>query len=242
MNTKPLNVSAPGRLCLLGEHQDYFGLSIIAGAIDRRISISGTPRADSLLSISCPDIDERDEFDPHEVLPYDKERDYLRSTVNVLRRTGLDFPSGRDIVIRGNIPINSGTASSSALVVAWVRFLLENGEDARAADPAAVAELAFDSEVAEFGEPGGKMDHYASAFGGIVSIHFGDKMRFEQLNNPLKTFVLADSMQRKNTTGTLGFIKGNGYCRHRKGPASDTGFQCLFSPVRRSGGHHEQAA
>lgn len=209
MYTNALRVSAPGRLCLFGEHQDYFGLSIIAGAIDRRIIITGAPRSDGRISIVCPDVDERDEFDPGGELPYKKERDYLRSTVNVLRRTGLNFPSGRDIDIRGNIPINSGTASSSALVVAWVKFLLEAGGDTRAADEEAVAELAFDSEVAEFGEPGGKMDHYASAIGGIVSIHFGEKMRLERLNNPLKTFVLADSMQRKNTTGTLGFIKGN---------------------------------
>ncbi|MCJ7680354.1 MAG: hypothetical protein MUP70_06505 [Candidatus Aminicenantes bacterium] len=209
MNTNLLRISAPGRLCLFGEHQDYFGLSIIAGAINRRITITGAPRTDSRITIACPDIDERDEFDPRGELPYKKERDYLRSTVNVLRRTGLHFPSGWDIVIRGNIPINSGTASSSALVVAWVKFLLEAGGDARAADAAAVAELAFDSEVAEFGEPGGKMDHYASAVGGIVAIHFGKKMRLERLNNPLKTFVLADSMQRKNTTGTLAFIKGN---------------------------------
>ncbi len=209
MNTNMLRVSAPGRMCLFGEHQDYFGLAIIAGAINRRITITGTPRTDGRIAITCPDVNERDEFDPHEELSYIKERDYLRSTVNVLRRSGLHCPSGRDISIRGNIPINSGTASSSALVVAWVKFLLEAGGDTRAADADAIAELAFDSEVAEFGEPGGKMDHYASAVGGIVSIHFGRKMRLEQLNNPLQSFVLADSMQRKNTTGTLGYIKGN---------------------------------
>ncbi|MDD8039868.1 MAG: galactokinase family protein, partial [Acidobacteriota bacterium] len=29
-----LRVSSPGRICLLGEHQDYFGLAIIAAAIN----------------------------------------------------------------------------------------------------------------------------------------------------------------------------------------------------------------
>ena len=204
-----LKVSAPGRMCLFGEHQDYFGLSIIAAAIDRRISITGNRRNDNNLDIRLPDVGETDRFPLNTVLEYRKERDYLRSTVNVLQRRGLELNSGWDIEVRGNIPINSGTASSSALVVAWVKFLLEAAHREEAGDPDFIAERAFDSEVAEFGEPGGRMDHYASALGGIVYIHFGEEMELKRLQNPLKTFVLADSMQRKNTTGTLGFIKGN---------------------------------
>ncbi|MFC2158949.1 hypothetical protein ACFLT9_14040, partial [Acidobacteriota bacterium] len=173
------------------------------------IIITGSSRSDKEIHIDLPDIDETDNFPIGNVLDYRKERDYLRSTINVLQRIGLELSTGWDIEIRGNIPINSGTASSSALVVAWVKFLLEAAQWEQAKDPEFIAERAFDSEVAEFGEPGGRMDHYASALGGIVFIHFGKEMKLERLSNSLKTFVLADSMQRKNTTGTLGFIKGN---------------------------------
>ena len=204
-----INVSAPGRVCLFGEHQDYFGLPIIASAIDLRISISGKKRKDNILNIDLPDIGETEEFTLEKEVEYTKERDYLKSAVNVLKRKGIRFPSGWDCLIRGTIPINSGTASSSALVVAWIKFLLETAEDERANTPDEIAELAFLAEVAEFGEPGGKMDHFSSALGGVVTIDFDAELKAKQLQNSLKEFVLADSLQKKDTTGMLGYIKSH---------------------------------
>lgn len=204
-----LKVSAPGRICLFGEHQDYFGLPIIAGAINLRISFAGRARNDGIIHIDLPDIQEKEEFSLEGDIPYLKDRHYLRSTVNVLKREGIPMPHGWDLSVQGKIPINSGTASSSAMVVAWIKFFLEAAGDSRADSPETLAEWAFLSEVAEFGEPGGKMDHYASAVGGVVNIHFEPEMKVRIFPNRLDDFVLADSMQRKNTTGTLGYIKGN---------------------------------
>jgi galactokinase len=204
-----INVSAPGRVCLFGEHQDYFGLPIIAAAIDLRISISGKKRKDNILNIDLPDIGEAEKFTLEKEVEYTKERDYLKSAVNVLKRKGIRFPSGWDCLIRGTIPINSGTASSSALVVAWIKFLLETAEDERANAADEIAELAFLAEVAEFGEPGGKMDHFSSALGGVVTIDFNEELKVKQLQNSLKEFVLADSLQKKDTTGMLGYIKSH---------------------------------
>ncbi len=209
MDKHQLEVSAPGRLCLLGEHQDYFGLPILAAAIDLRIRITGRKIPQRELRIDLPDIGASEKLLLDGELSYRQERDYLRSAVNILHRQGLTFDSGWDCQVRGTIPINSGTASSSSLVVAWIRFLLEAASDARSADPGAIAELAFQAEVAEFKEPGGRMDHYASAVGGVISIHFGDLLDVRRHPNPLGEFVLADSLIRKDTTGTLGFIKSN---------------------------------
>lgn len=209
MRSEELRVSAPGRIVLFGEHQDYFGLPIISAAINLRIDISGKERNDRIFKINLPDIEETEKFSLEKELKYTKERDYLRSTVNVLRRKGVNFPAGWDCLIQGTIPINSGTASSSALVVAWIKFLLEACGDKRAKMEQEIAELAFQSEVAEFKEPGGKMDHYAASLGGVLSIHFGDRLKVRKLKNPLKEFVLADSLVRKDTTGTLGYIKNH---------------------------------
>ncbi len=41
-----LCASAPGRVCLFGEHQDYLDLPVIPCAISRRMTISGH-RSDS---------------------------------------------------------------------------------------------------------------------------------------------------------------------------------------------------
>lgn len=209
MNKNTLRVSAPGRMCLFGEHQDYFGLPIIAGAINLRISFEGLGRSDRRIEMILPDIEEKEEFGLDGDIPYLKERHYIRSTVNVLKRLNIPMPHGWDLKVHGEIPINSGTASSSAMVVAWIKFFLEAAGDSRAQSPDTIAEWAFLSEVAEFGEPGGKMDHYASAVGGVVNIHFQPVMKVVRFANQLDEFVLADSMQRKNTTGTLGFIKSN---------------------------------
>ncbi len=215
-----LRVSAPGRICLFGEHQDYLGLDVVAAAINLRISIEGRPRPDRALVLDLPDINDAMRIDPAGDVAYENKRDYLRSSVNVLRREGVPFPRGWDIVVRGRIPINAGTASSSALVVAWNRFLLESANDPRARRPAEIAELGFQAEVAEFNEPGGKMDHYAAAFGGIIRLEFGDPIRLTRLAAPLGDFVLGDSLQKKDTTGTLGSVKDRvlaGIARLREG-------------------------
>lgn len=209
MNNDEIHVSAPGRICLFGEHQDYFGLPIIAAAINLRIFISGRKNQKNQFDIDLPDIGEKEILPLGEELEYDKERDYLKSAINILKRKGISFTSGWDCLVKGTIPINAGTSSSSALVVAWLKFLLETTRDDRSEVPDTLAELGFETEVVEFGEPGGKMDHYASSLGGIISLHFGERLKVNRLKNPIKEFVLTDSLIKKDTTGTLGFIKNN---------------------------------
>ena len=206
-----LKVSAPGRICLFGEHQDYFGLSVIASAISLRISISGNERNDDYFFIEMPDIEEEDSFSVRKELNYIKERDYIRSTFNILKRKGINFNKGWNCIIKGNIPINSGTASSSALVVAWTKFLLEITNHNLKDNKLKIAELAHEAEVLEFNEPGGKMDHYTSALGGILYIDFGNGEKIEKLESELGKFVLADSLERKDTKGTLARIKKGVY-------------------------------
>jgi galactokinase len=207
MKNDEISVSAPGRICLFGEHQDYFALPIIAAAVNLRIFIRGTRRNDQIVRVSLPDLGEKEEFSLEGDLVYQKERDYLKSAVNVLRRKGIQFPFGWDCHLHGTIPINAGTSSSSALVIAWLKFLLETAKDKTLNVPETIAELGFLTEVAEFDEPGGKMDHYASSLGGIVNVTFEGELKATRLRNPLKRFVLANSLQKKDTTGMLGYIK-----------------------------------
>jgi len=209
MENFELEVSAPGRLCLFGEHQDYFGLPIISAAINLRILISGKKRSDKKFKIKKPDLGEEDEFWLEKELSYLQERDYLRSSINTLQREGIHFSSGWDCLIRGTIPINSGSAGSSALVVAWIKFLLEGHREFKHLMPEKIAELGFQAEVAEFKEPGGKMDHYSSSLGGVLYVNFNEQLQVKKLKNPLKEFVLADSLQKKDTIGMLGFIKSH---------------------------------
>ncbi|MDH7493394.1 MAG: galactokinase family protein [Candidatus Saccharicenans sp.] len=203
-----LRVSSPGRICLFGEHQDYLDLEVIAAAISLRFYVEGRVRSDHRFIIHLPDTGEEDSFIPETELNYLKARDYLRSAVNVLLRLGCRLPTGWEITMHGEIPINAGTSSSSAMVVAWIKFLLEaSGARDLAPEPEGVAELAHRAEVVEFREPGGKMDHYTSALGGTVWIKFAGGLQVTRLPSPPGTFVLGDSLEKKDTTGTLGSVR-----------------------------------
>lgn len=197
-------VSAPGRICLFGEHQDFLGLSVIACAIDLDIRITGTARDDTVFAIDMPDVDQRDEFNAARRVPYHGRRDYIRSATNVVSRQGVDFECGYDCTIRGTIPINAGASSSSALTVAWVSFSWAGQTGSMPETPEETARLAHLAEVVEFGEPGGMMDHYTSAVGGLLYIDCREPITVTRLPAELDGFVLGDSLQPKDTTGVLG--------------------------------------
>src|SRR3989344_4140097 len=116
---KSTTFSAPGRICLFGEHQDYLRLPVIAMAIDRRVYVTGGLRDDDQICINLPDTNSRELISPARPIKYEKPRDYLRSAVNVLERELGIKTHGLDATISGNIPMNSGTSSSTAMIIAW---------------------------------------------------------------------------------------------------------------------------
>ncbi|MFQ5649416.1 MAG: mevalonate kinase [bacterium] len=204
-----LSVSAPGRICLFGEHQDYLLLPVIACAISLRLQVDGRRRRDLAVCLNLPDTGGTERFEITGRLPYVKERDYFRSVVNVLAKHGFTFRSGFDCTVRGNIPINAGTASSSALVVAWVTFLARMSEQAAWLRPEEIAEYAYEAEVLEFAEPGGRMDQYAAAFGGTICLASWPEMRVQPLHAPIGTFVLGDSGEPKDTKTILARVRSD---------------------------------
>ncbi len=198
-----MKISTPGRICLFGEHQDYLGLPTVAAAISRRISIEGSHRSDDQIIIHLPDINGQEVFTLSNASTYVKDRDYFRSTFNVLRRRGFVFSRGLECDVHGNIPINSGTSSSSALIVSWANFLSRNADNPAVISSKELGEIANEAEVLEFGEPGGMMDHYSTAIGHVIYLESTPKIYVEALHPTLGTFVLGDSQQPKDTLGIL---------------------------------------
>ncbi len=199
-----LKISTPGRICLFGEHQDYLGLPVIAAAISRRVRIAGDFRDDKQIIIHLPDINAQVNFEISSTrLIYTKSRDYFRSAYNVLLEEGLTFSKGLECVVNGNIPINSGTSSSSALIVSWVHFLSKMADIPQKFSPQKLGELAFKAEVSEFSEPGGMMDHLSTAIGSAVYLTFEPSINAQKLDTNLGAFVLGDSCEPKDTIGIL---------------------------------------
>jgi galactokinase len=202
-----LTISTPGRICLFGEHQDYLHLPVIAAAISLRISVEGTARVDRKVNIDLPDIRKRESFEISDQILYIKERDYFRSVVNVLQRHGMRFTHGFDCTVQGNIPINAGTASSSALIVGWTNFLLQMFDPPRPSTPEEIAQFAYEAEVLEFSEPGGVMDQYSTANGGLIWLESFPSAKMSTLHAGLKSFVLGNSHQPKDTRSVLAHVK-----------------------------------
>ncbi|AQG78458.1 mevalonate kinase [Spirosoma montaniterrae] len=204
----PISISTPGRVCLFGEHQDYLGLPVIAAAISRRIQINADTTPTPGFRLNLPDIGSSVAI-PFDGMPlvYEHDRDYFRSAINVLLREGYTFSRGIAGEVRGNIPINSGTSSSSALLVTWLNVLTRLADEPRLLAAERLAELAYMAEVLEFGEPGGMMDHYSTAVGNVIYLESQPQIRLVPLVPVLGTFVLGDSQEPKDTVGILGRVK-----------------------------------
>ena len=203
-----ISVSAPGRICLFGEHQDYLGLPVIAAGISRRIKIVGTHRANNLIVINMPDIDAVEKFPLEKNYAYTKPHDYLRSVLNVLMRDEqLSFSKGFECTVTSTIPINSGTSSSSALVVAWIQFLSKIADIPKNISQFQVAHIAYKAEVLEFGGHGGMMDQFSIALGNCIYLTSQPKIEVENLFPKLGTFVLGDSQEPKDTQKILKHVK-----------------------------------
>src|SRR5690606_30735866 len=197
-----IEIQVPARICLFGDHQDYLGLPVIAAAIDRFIHIRATPNDRKVFAVHLEDLGERFEISLEEGLGRVEAGDYFRSALSVLKQEGLGCEKGYDLGISGNIPINAGLSSSSALLVAWIRFLavVQSGE--REYDDVQIGKWAYAAEVLYFDSPGGLMDQYTIAQGGLLYIDTrnGESQR---LKDPGFLWVVAESGLAKKTLEVL---------------------------------------
>ncbi|QKJ63928.1 mevalonate kinase [Flavobacterium sp. M31R6] len=206
---KKITSLAPGRTCLFGDHQDYLGLPVIACAIDRDIKLTAVQNTTDVFKLNMIDINEIKIININETFPELKPRDYFASSLRVLRRHGCIPNVGYDITITGDIPINSGTSSSSALLIAWINFLITAFGVDEEVTPEFIAQMGYVSEVLEHGEPGGMMDHYSISMGNIVHINTNEPFRCSIIGTDLKGLIIGVSGVPKETIGLIGELKNN---------------------------------
>ncbi len=202
-----IKIRSPGRICLFGEHQDYLGFPIISLAISKYIFIEAKKITKPLFSIHFPDtgIDMEIKLNNKE-LSYDSNRDYIKSGYNHYIRKGIKLLDGHDIKITGNIPINAGVASSSALVIAWLYFLSIISD--QKIDPYKLALEGYKVEVEEFNEAGGMMDHFSSVFGQLIFLKSQVPEPFLiHYDLSIDGFILGNSMEKKSTVEDLKNVK-----------------------------------
>ena len=197
-----IRAQAPARICLFGDHQDYLNLPVIAASINRYIYIEAQPNEQGVLNFNLSDLGIKRQI---ALLPTQVEKgDYLCSTLSVLHANQITLNSGYDIKIHSEIPVNAGVSSSSALIVAFIRFILQATET-KASD-LQIANWAHQAEVEFFNEPGGIMDHYSIALGGLRLIEPNTRFTKEFLS-PHNNLLLVHSGLPKSTLGVLGKAK-----------------------------------
>ena len=203
---KKIISKAPGRICLFGDHQDYLGLPIIATTINSQIKIEATQNSYREFKIIKKDLGLTD------VIPIDceydsGEKDFLKIALKVLEDFGCIPDIGYDIIITSKIPINSGLSSSSALIVAWVNFLLNTFTD-HEVTPDLLAEISYRIEVLEVGGSGGKMDQYTIANGKTIFLDTKTD-NIIPFDHKLCNMIVGVSSQSKDTQGLLKKLKEN---------------------------------
>ena len=191
--------SAPGRLCLFGEHQDYLGLPVIAMAINRRCKLTWTPRSDTIVKVTSAVMGDILVFDLSSNAVHETP---LHAAVRALRLDCKTHPGGMNVHIESDIPIRAGCSSSTALMTAWTAgwSRLFNVSESTAD----LVRRCHRAEVLAFGGAGGDMDHFACAHGGLHRFGHGPAQPLPQLPG---AFVLGDSGQPKDTQGHLARCK-----------------------------------
>jgi galactokinase len=197
-----ITIKVPGRICFFGDHQDYLQLPIIAGTINRFITLTAQPIEHPVLEIQLPDLGTQKTI----ALPYKDttlaENDYFSSGIHTLKLKGITPQKGFRIQITGDLPINAGLSSSSALVVAWVRFLLQAYASDHSFTNKEIAQMAVATEVTNFQQPGGIMDQFTIAHGGLGFLAIANE-NWHPISNALGGLVVALSGIKKQTLAVL---------------------------------------
>ncbi|MCR9227740.1 MAG: GHMP kinase [Flavobacteriaceae bacterium] len=197
-----IEIKVPARICFYGDHQDYLGLPVIAGTIDRFINLRATPNTEGAYVLKLLDLREEAKIALDDDLRHVRPDDYFRSVMAVLKGQGFGLDQGYDIEISGNIPVNAGLSSSSALVVAWIRFLVATQGKSEEISDHQIGRWAYEAEVLFFDQPGGLMDQYTIAQKGLVYIdtQSGESTR---LSAGLGKLLVAESGVPKKTLEVL---------------------------------------
>ena len=183
---------APGRIELIGNHIDYSGGPVLAGAIDRVIAMGVGPNPDaSAIAVVAPDVaDGRDDIDVTAIGDWHATTDdagpgvYVKGIIAALSARGIPFRRGVTLAMAGDIPPGFGMSSSAAFCLATILALTE-----REIPPREMVAIAREAEH-RAGSPVGAMDQSASVAGGVI-LFDGADASYTTIEPDLGNYVFA---------------------------------------------------
>jgi len=194
--------SAPARVCLYGEHQDYLKLKVIPAAIDLRLSLRAKKIEEPRYIVKSLDL-QRTEIIPTSLRKLSGKHSFLSyleaGYLSLKKHFSDEIFIPLEVEISSMIPLESGLSSSAALLVGWINLLAQSSNIE--IDKQTLAELAYVAEYDLLGIPCGKMDQYSSAIGSIISLDLEDdeNVKFQKFDNPDLGLVVVNSCVPKKT-------------------------------------------
>lgn len=183
---------APGRIELIGNHIDYNGGPVLAGAIDR-VVVMATGSIEDATAISIIAADLRSGATtcyPSQLVDWHSDPTdrgaivYIKGIVAALMARDIPVRSGVGLAVAGDIPPGFGMSSSAALCLASILALT-----ADEIEPNEMVAIAREAEH-RAGAKVGAMDQSASVAGGIIKFDGRDNS-FERIDPDLGDYVFA---------------------------------------------------
>ncbi len=202
MKMKSFITTSRGRVTVLGDHQDYLGLKVIASPINVGLVFKWEVRSSSSpkVVIDSAPLGKIGEIRPHESLKGD-EFDLARACLLVLEQRGIKFSSEIKVTVTGDLRPKSGLSSSAAFSIGFLKGLLKiaNVEGVNSIDGTQlIPELAFKAEHDILGVPCGKLDQYTCHSNQPLLLEFSTPLRIVPL--PFKfPLMVIDSLIPKST-------------------------------------------
>lgn len=154
----PLRISFAGGGSDLPSYYMEAGGAVLSTTIDKYVYLAVHPNFyphQSLLKYSKTEVVERNEDIQHPL---------FRECMQMLNVQGIDISSMADV------PAGTGLGSSSSFTVSLLNVL--HAYKHEAVSPEYLASTACDIEINRLGDPIGKQDQYAAAYGGLNFIRF----------------------------------------------------------------------
>ena len=200
----PLIVSAPGRCGIIGNPTDMYGGSVLSCSMNLRATVSITAATGLTLETGDQTCEIKSQADLH---PKKDRFDLARAILDYMRLPPLNC----HIHYKTEIPMQSGMAGSTALVVALVQALLIwQGEEINRYQ---LAERARYIELNNLKVVCGYQDAYMTTFGGLRFMDFQGKQFYR--NAEAELFASMESLS--DFVPELPFILGFTGVQHSSG-------------------------
>ncbi|MGA9379297.1 MAG: galactokinase [Phormidium sp.] len=202
-----IEVSAPGRVNLLGEHTDYNDGFVLPTAIPQKTTVLLGFSNDDRHHVYSAELDETVSFSKND-RHYEGFASYIFGCIDLLNKARYSIPP-LNLYVTSSVPMGSGLSSSAALEVSTLRGLksLLN----LPIDDVKIAQIAQLAEINYAGVQCGIMDQMASSLADRHSMLFLDTRTLDRQILPFPTnaeIIIIDS-------GVPRTLAGSGYNQRR---------------------------